>query len=114
MKTLLILLSFQSASFGACRIVDVLPIIRPKAEWNCGDTYASLRWLDRNQPKPTEQEVFNAVIQCTANKEAERTTKELALQIIRNHASSLEDKVDALIVLLDFDESQISILPLNR
>ena len=40
------------------RISDALLILRPGAEWNIsGNLYSKLEWLDKNQTKPTEEEV---------------------------------------------------------
>ncbi len=33
---------------------------RPGALWSCGDTYASIVWLDQQQAKPTEAELAAA------------------------------------------------------
>ena len=33
---------------------------RPGALWSCGDTYASIQWMDSVLPKPTEEELQQA------------------------------------------------------
>ena len=39
-------------------ITSALSELKPNAEWTLrGDTYADLEWLDKNQTKPTEEEV---------------------------------------------------------
>ena len=39
-------------------ITDALIALRPKTEWILdGNTYAGLKWLDKSQTKPTEEEV---------------------------------------------------------
>ena len=39
-------------------ISSALIELKPNAEWTLrGDTYADLEWLDKMQPKPTEEEV---------------------------------------------------------
>ena len=39
-------------------IVSALEALKPKSEWTLrGETYADLEWLDKNQTKPTEEEV---------------------------------------------------------
>ena len=39
-------------------IASALSELKPNAEWTLrGDTYAGLEWLDKNQTKPTEEEV---------------------------------------------------------
>ena len=39
-------------------IIDALIVLKPKAEWALdGEDYSGLTWLDKNQKKPTEQEI---------------------------------------------------------
>ena len=39
-------------------IIDALIALKPKAEWTLdGYDYSGLTWLDKNQTKPTEQEI---------------------------------------------------------
>ena len=39
-------------------IIDALISLKPKAEWALdGYDYSGLTWLDKNQTKPTEQEI---------------------------------------------------------
>ena len=39
-------------------IIDALIALKPKAEWSLdGEDYSGLTWLDKNQTKPTEQEI---------------------------------------------------------
>ena len=39
-------------------IIDALIALRPRAEWSLdGEDYSGLTWLDKNQTKPTEQEI---------------------------------------------------------
>ena len=39
-------------------IASALSELKPNAEWTLrGETYADLEWLDKNQTKPTEEEV---------------------------------------------------------
>ena len=43
-------------------ITSALIELKPNAEWALrGDTYADLEWLDKMQPKPTEEEVNEKV-----------------------------------------------------
>ena len=53
-------------------IASALSELKPNAEWALrGDTYADLEWLDKNQTKPTEEEV-NAKIAELQNAEPMR------------------------------------------
>ncbi len=39
-------------------IIDALIALKPKAEWSLdGEDYSGLTWFDKNQTKPTEQEI---------------------------------------------------------
>jgi len=49
------------------RISDALQILRPAAEWSIsGNLYSNLEWLDKNQTKPTEEEVNTKVTELEA------------------------------------------------
>ena len=49
------------------RISDALLILRPGAEWNIsGNLYSKLEWLDKNQTKPTEEEVSAKIAELEA------------------------------------------------
>ena len=53
-------------------IASALSELKPNAEWTLrGDTYADLEWLDKNQTKPTEDEI-NAKITELQNSEPMR------------------------------------------
>ena len=49
-------------------ISSALSVLKPNAEWTLrGDTYADLEWLDKNQTKPTEEEVNLKVAELEKN-----------------------------------------------
>ena len=49
-------------------ITSALIELKPGAEWTLrGDTYADLEWLDKLQPKPTEEEVNTKVSELEKN-----------------------------------------------
>ena len=49
-------------------ITSALSELKPNAEWTLrGDTYAGLEWLDKNQTKPTEEEVNLKVAELEKN-----------------------------------------------
>ena len=49
-------------------ITSALSELKPNAEWTLrGDTYADLEWLDKNQTKPTEEEVNLKVAELEKN-----------------------------------------------
>tara|TARA_R100000808_G_C2111399_1_gene125342 strand:- start:201 stop:485 length:285 start_codon:yes stop_codon:yes gene_type:complete len=43
------------------KIVDVLFLIRPNSQFSVGDTFESLKWLDKEQTKPTKAEYDEGV-----------------------------------------------------
>jgi len=45
----------------AIGIADALSSLRPSSPWRCGNTYASIEWLDESQTIPTEQEVLDEI-----------------------------------------------------
>jgi len=52
-------------------IVDALLALRPGAEWSIdGGTYSGLRWLDKSQTKPTEEELINKLSQLKSEQPA--------------------------------------------
>ncbi len=48
-------------------IVSALLELKPGAEWTTrGDNYSDLEWLDKNQTKPTEEELNNKIAELQA------------------------------------------------
>ena len=48
-------------------IVSALEALKPKSEWTLrGETYADLEWLDKNQTKPTEEQVTAKIAEIKA------------------------------------------------
>ena len=43
------------------KLLEVLQTIRPNAVYRVGDTYESLKWLDKEQTKPTKAEYDEGV-----------------------------------------------------
>ena len=57
-------------------IVSALEALKPKSEWTLrGETYADLEWLDKNQTKPTEEEI-NAKVTELSNSEPMKLLRE--------------------------------------
>ena len=45
-------------------IIDALIALRPRAEWSLdGEDYSGLTWLDKNQTKPTEDEINAKIVE---------------------------------------------------
>ena len=49
------------------KLLEVLQTIRPNAVYRVGDTYESLKWLDKEQTKPTKAEYDEGVKAYDAN-----------------------------------------------
>ena len=48
-------------------VIDVLPILKPEAEWIVrGEDYSGIEWLDSVHTKPTETEVNNKIAELDA------------------------------------------------
>lgn len=43
------------------KLLNLLQTIRPNSEYAVGDTFETLKWLDKKQTKPTKTEYDNAV-----------------------------------------------------
>ena len=57
-------------------IIDALIALKPKAEWSLdGCDYSGLTWLDKNQTKPTEEEI-NAKVTELSNSEPMKLLRE--------------------------------------
>ena len=57
-------------------IIDALIALKPKAEWSLdGEDYSGLTWLDKNQTKPTEEEI-NAKVTELSNSEPMKLLRE--------------------------------------
>jgi hypothetical protein len=52
------------------KVIGAIQSIRPDAGFSCGETYASITWLDDIQEKPTEEEFDDALIAWQAEHDA--------------------------------------------
>ena len=67
-------------------ISSALLELKPGAEWTLrGDTYADLEWLDKNQTKPTEEEV---------NAKISELEKEEPMRLLRQERNKLLAETD--------------------
>ena len=67
-------------------ISSALLELKPGAEWTLrGDTYADLEWLDKNQTKPTEEEV---------NAKISELEKEEPMRLLRQERNKLIAETD--------------------
>lgn len=106
MKRVLILsLMFAwTVAYADCQIGDVLQTLRPRSAWTLdGNTYSGLNWLDIVQVKPTQAEVQVATTQCETDDTARKAQKAQAKLDAKNVALTQAQRLQALLILLDFD-----------
>lgn len=88
----------------ACTVVSVLQDLRPGAEWSLsGNTYEGLEWVDAVQTKPTKAEIVAAMQACRADETARFSLKQQARLDVRNTSLTQGQRLQALLILLDFD-----------
>lgn len=78
-------------------MVDILPVIRPGAEWAVTDN--NLSWLDKQQPRPTVLEIQNAITACKSQPDL----KTQALIDVKNDTLSSQARIDALLKVLNIN-----------
>lgn len=73
-------------------ISSALTSLKPGAEWTLdGNEYSGLLWLDKNQSKPTEEEVDNEIVRLTAQQPFEACKKEAKQRIAASDWAVLSD-----------------------
>lgn len=88
----------------ACTIAQALTNIRPGASWSLKDNaYAGLDWTDQTQAKPTPSEIVTEIQSCTAAATSRATTKVQARLDVKNTSLTQAQRMQALLILLDFD-----------
>lgn len=104
MKTIAILF-IPCFLFADCKTSDALVQIAPGAEWSLrGDDYKNIDWVDQKTDKPTEKQVSDAVKKCNADQKAKETTRASAKAVLGNPLATADQKVNAVILLLDLDK----------
>ena len=61
-------------------VIDALFSIRPNSEFIMGDTYDSLKWISKNQVKPTEAEFDTALASVKSNHDAQEYARNRATE----------------------------------
>lgn len=91
--------------FVVCTILEAIQSIRPGARWSLvGTSYAGLEWLDQTQTKPTAAEIITEIQSCTQNAAIRATLKQQARLDVRNSSLTQGQRLQALLILLDFDQ----------
>lgn len=89
-------------AMAVCTIADALPYARPGAQWAVrGNTYADIEWLDKNQTKPTQKEIDQAVSDCLAAQTTKETQKQQAITDAKDTAKDAQTRINALINAID-------------
>ena len=60
-------------------IVKILAKYFDECQWNCGETYESLEWIDMTKPKPTQEELeqlWNDLLKDEMREERNKLLKE--------------------------------------
>ena len=73
-------------------IIDALISLKPKAEWALdGYDYSGLTWLDKNQTKPTEQEIEEKLAELNAQEPFRLLREERNKRIAETDWTQLKD-----------------------
>ena len=73
-------------------IIDALIALKPKAEWTLdGYDYSGLTWLDKNQTKPTEQEIEEKLAELNAQEPFRLLREERNKRIAETDWTQLKD-----------------------
>lgn len=85
-----------------CTIVEAIPTIRPGAEWSLnGFEYAGLKWLDKRQAKPTEQEVVQAISNCQTQEVSRKLERDQAILDAKDISKTDAQRLNALMTAID-------------
>lgn len=88
-----------------CSIAEILPTLRPGAEWSLsGNTYSGLNWLDKSAPKPTSKEVTDAVANCRIAEQLRLQQQTQAKIDLNTSAKTDTQRIDAIITYLQLDK----------
>ena len=84
------------------KLLEVLQTIRPNAVYRVGDTYESLKWLDKEQTKPTKTEYDEGVKAYDAQEYARKrkaeypSIQECVHAILDDDLTALQEKRQAV------------------
>ncbi len=79
-------------------IVSALEALKPKSEWTLrGETYADLEWLDKNQTKPTEEQVTAKIAEIKAAEPMTLLRDERNILLAQSDWTQLPDAHNTLI-----------------
>ena len=79
-------------------IASALSELKPNAEWTLrGDTYADLEWLDKNQTKPTEEQVTAKIAEIKAAEPMTLLRDERNILLAQSDWTQLPDAHNTLI-----------------
>ena len=104
MKILFLLVLFYSISNAACRVADVIQIIRPGAQWTISDDDRTTLVWNSTQTIPTVLEIQTAISTCQTDIANRLSLKQQARQDVKNAALTPAQRLQALLILLDYDK----------
>lgn len=89
----------------SCTILDAIQTLRPGALWTIqnGD-YDALTWMDHSQTKPMLSELQTAIDSCISAQSKRQALKTQAKLDVKNSSLTQTQRLQALLILLDFDQ----------
>lgn len=88
----------------ACTVSTALQDLRPGAEWSMSDNDpAKIQWLDQVQAPPTKAEVVARIADCKSDETTRTSLKQQARLDVRNTSLTQAQRLQALLILLDYD-----------
>lgn len=95
---------FASVGYADCSVPQVISAMRPGAEWTINNKDAlTLVWFSA-QPVPTRSEILQAVSDCVTAEAARKLQKQQARLDVKNGSLTQAQRLQALLILLDYDQ----------
>jgi hypothetical protein len=106
MKPLMLIILLPTFSLAQdCRTSAIIAELRPGASWSMdAENIDTLKWLDTKQTQPDKQDVLNLQNDCQIQKANREDLKKQARLTLKDASATTDEKVNALTLLLDFDE----------
>lgn len=101
MKKFIFLLLISNTAYATCFIRDVLPVLRPGAEWFIkNDDFVTLQWRS-TQKVPTRAEIDQAIATCQQQEAAAKVQLDQAKIDLNDSDKTATERIDAMIKYLD-------------
>lgn len=104
MKKILLVLLISNTAYASCFTRDVLPVLRPGAQWSMKeDDYDSIMWFSK-QTIPSKDEVTQAIADCRVREAIERSQKDQAKIDLNSIVKTDTERINAIIKFLDLNK----------